>query len=182
MDAEQAFEEQDLRIADLVEREGRALVIGINKWDLKERDGGSIGRMRAEAERTLQQVKGVPVVAVSGVTGDGIDRLMRAVVEAHGVWNKRVPTNPLNRWLEAAIQAHPPPAVSGRRLKLNYMTQTKARPPTFVLFCTRADAVPDAYLRYLANGVRETFELPGVPIRITLREKANPFAGRAKKK
>jgi GTP-binding protein len=182
MDAEVAFEEQDVRIADLVEREGRALVIGINKWDLKEREGGSIGRLRAEAERKLQQVKGVPVVSLSGMTGEGIDRLMRAVVDAHGVWNKRVSTNPLNRWLEGAIQAHPPPAVSGRRLKLNYITQTKARPPTFVLFCTRADAVPDAYLRYLSNGLRETFDLPGVPIRITLREKANPFAGRAKRK
>ncbi len=182
MDAEGAFEEQDVRIADLVEREGRALVIGINKWDLKEREGGSIGRLRAEAERKLQQVKGVPVVSLSGITGEGIDRLMRAVVDAHGVWNKRVSTNPLNRWLEGAIQAHPPPAVSGRRLKLNYITQTKARPPTFVLFCTRADAVPDAYLRYLSNGLRETFDLPGVPIRITLREKANPFAGRAKKR
>jgi GTPase len=182
MDGEGAFEEQDLRIADLVEREGRALVIGISKWDVKEREGGSIGRMRAEAERKLQQVKGVPVVAVSGLTGDGVDRLMRAVVEIHGVWNKRVATTPLNRFLEHAIQAHPPPAVSGRRLKLNYMTQPKARPPSFVIFCTRADAVPDAYLRYLVNGLRETFDLPGVPIRITLREKANPFAGRAKRR
>jgi GTP-binding protein len=182
MDADAAFEDQDLRIADLVEREGRALVIGINKWDIQEREGGSIGRMRAEAERKLQQVKGVPVVAVSGLTGDGVDRLMRAVVEIHGVWNKRVSTTPLNRFLEQAIQAHPPPAVSGRRLKLNYMTQPKTRPPTFVVFCTRADAVPEAYLRYLTNGLRETFDLPGVPIRITLREKANPFAGRAKKR
>ena len=182
MDADAAFEEQDLRIVDLIEREGRAVVIGINKWDLKEREGGSIGRMRGEAERKLQQVKGVPVVAVSGLTGDGVDRLMRAVVEIHGVWNKRVATTPLNRFLEDAIQAHPPPAVSGRRLKLNYMTQPKTRPPSFVLFCTRADAVPDAYLRYLTNGLRETFDLPGVPIRITLREKANPFAGRAKKR
>ena len=143
MDAERLFEEQDLRIADLVEREGRALVIGINKWDLKEREGGSIGRLRAEAERRLQQVKGVPVVAVSGLTGEGLDRLMQAVVDIHAVWNKRVATNPLNRWLEGALQAHPPPAVSGRRLKLNYITQPKARPPSFVLFCTRADAVPD---------------------------------------
>jgi len=182
MDADAAFEEQDLRIVDLIEREGRALVIGINKWDLKEREGGSIGRMRAEAERKLQQVKGVPVVAVSGLTGDGVDRLMRAAVDIHAVWNKRVATTPLNRFLEHAIQAHPPPAVSGRRLKLNYMTQPKTRPPSFVLFCTRADAVPDAYLRYLVNGMRETFDLPGVPIRITLREKANPFAGRAKKR
>jgi len=182
MDAAAAFEEQDLRIVDLVEREGRALVIGINKWDLKERSGGAIHKLRQEADRKLQQVKGVPVVAVSGLTGEGLDRLMQAVIDVHEVWNKRVPTNPLNRWLEHAIQAHPPPAVSGRRLKLNYMTQPKTRPPSFVLFCTRADAVPDAYLRYLVNGMRETFDLPGVPIRITLREKENPFAGRARKR
>jgi GTP-binding protein len=182
MDAGAAFEDQDLRIADLVEREGRALVIGINKWDLKEREAGAIGKMRAEADRRLQQVKGVPLVAVSGLTGEGLDRLMQAVVDIYAVWNKRVPTNPLNRWLEHATQAHSPPAVSGRRLKLNYMTQPKTRPPSFVLFCTRADAVPDSYLRYLTNGLRETFDLPGVPIRITLREKKNPFAGQAKKR
>jgi GTP-binding protein len=182
MDAAGAFEEQDLRIVDLIEREGRAVVIAISKWDLEERNAGGIGKMRREADRKLQQVKGVPVVAVSGLTGEGLDRLMRAVVEVHQVWNKRVATTPLNRWLEQAIAAHPPPAVSGRRLKLNYMTQPKARPPSFVLFCTRADAVPDAYLRYLANGLRETFDLPGVPIRITLREKENPFAGRAKRR
>jgi GTP-binding protein len=182
MDAAAAFEDQDLRIADLVEREGRALVIGINKWDLKDREVGAIGKMRAEAERRLQQLRGVPVVAVSGLTGEGLDRLMQAVVDAHAVWNKRVSTHALNRWLEGATEAHPPPAVSGRRLKLNYMTQPKTRPPSFVLFCSRADAVPEAYLRYLVNGIRETFDLPGVPIRITLREKANPFAGRAKRR
>src|SRR5690242_5967118 len=182
MDADAAFEEQDLRIADLVEREGRALVIGLNKWDRNDRAPGAIGKLRAEAERRLPQVKGVPLVALSGLTGEGVDRLMQAVVDVHGVWNRRVPTNPLNRWLEEAIAAHPPPAVSGRRLKLNYMTQPKTRPPSFVLFCTRADAVPDAYLRYLVNGLRETFDLPGVPIRIALREKENPFAGRAKKR
>lgn len=182
MDAAAAFEEQDLRIVDLVEREGRAVVIGINKWDLADRSAGGIHKLRQVADRKLQQIKGVPVVAVAGLTGEGLDRLMQAVVDVHQVWNKRVPTNPLNRWLEGAIAAHPPPAVSGRRLKLNYMTQTKARPPSFVLFCTRADAVPDAYLRYLVNGLRETFDLPGVPIRITLREKVNPFAGRAKRR
>jgi GTP-binding protein len=182
MDAAAALEEQDLRIVDLIEREGRAVVIGINKWDLEASNAGGIGKVRREVDRKLQQVKGVPVVAVSGLTGEGLDRLMQAVVDVHRVWNKRVPTNPLNRWLEGAISAHPPPAVSGRRLKLNYMTQPKARPPSFVLFCTRADAVPDAYLRYLANGLRETFDLPGVPIRITLREKENPFAGRAKRR
>jgi GTP-binding protein len=182
MDAAGAFEDQDLRIADLVEREGRALVIAISKWDLKEHDGGAIGKMRDEADRRLQQVRGVPVVAVSGLTGEGLDRMMKAVLEIHAVWNKRVPTHALNRWLEEAIAAHPPPAVSGRRLKLNYMTQAKARPPSFVLFCTRADAVPDDYKRYLINGLRETFDLPGVPIRLMLREKENPFAGRSRDK
>jgi GTP-binding protein len=182
MDAAGAFEDQDLRIADLVEREGRALVIAISKWDLKEHDGGAIGKMRDEADRRLQQVRGVPVVAVSGLTGEGLDRMMKAVVETHAVWNKRVPTHALNRWLEEAIAAHPPPAVSGRRLKLNYMTQAKARPPSFVLFCTRADAVPDDYKRYLVNGLRETFDLPGVPIRLMLREKENPFAGKSRDK
>ena len=182
MDAAGAFEDQDLRIADLVEREGRALVIAISKWDLKEHDGGAIGKMRDEADRRLQQVRGVPVVAVSGLTGEGLDRMMKAVLEIHAVWNKRVPTHALNRWLEEAIAAHPPPAVSGRRLKLNYMTQAKARPPSFVLFCTRADAVPDDYKRYLINGLRETFDLPGVPIRLMLREKENPFAGKTRDK
>ena len=182
MDAAGAFEDQDLRIADLVEREGRALVIAISKWDLKEHDGGAIGKMRDEADRRLQQVRGVPVVAVSGLTGEGLDRMMKAVLETHAVWNKRVPTHALNRWLEEAIAAHPPPAVSGRRLKLNYMTQAKARPPSFVLFCTRADAVPDDYKRYLINGLRETFDLPGVPIRLMLREKENPFAGKTRDK
>jgi GTP-binding protein len=182
MDAAGAFEDQDLRIADLVEREGRALVIAISKWDLKEHDGGAIGKMRDEADRRLQQVRGVPVVAVSGLTGEGLDRMMKAVLETHAVWNKRVPTHALNRWLEEAIAAHPPPAVSGRRLKLNYMTQAKARPPSFVLFCTRADAVPEDYKRYLINGLRETFDLPGVPIRLMLREKENPFAGKTRDK
>jgi GTP-binding protein len=117
-------------------------------------------------------------VAVSGLTGQGLERLMQAVVDIHAVWNKRVPTNALNRWLDHALGAHPPPAVSGRRLKFNYITQPKSRPPSFVLFCTRADAVPDAYKRYLVNGLRESFDLPGVPIRLTLREKTNPYAGR----
>ena len=182
MDAAAPFEEQDLRIADLVEREGRALVIGVNKWDLKEGDPGAAGRLRGEADHLLAQLKGVPVVAVSGLTGAGLDRLMQAVVDIHALWNKRIATNPLNRWLEATLAAHPPPAVSGRRLKLNYITQPKARPPSFVLFCTRADAVPDAYRRYLVNALRDAFDLPGVPIRLTLREKANPYAGRKGKR
>jgi GTP-binding protein len=176
IDATAAFEEQDLRIADLIEREGRALVLGVNKWDLKDDAPGAAANLRREADHWLPQVKGVPTVAVSGLTGQGLDRLMQAVVDIHEAWNRRVATNPLNRWLEATIAAHPPPAVSGRRLKLNYITQPKARPPSFVLFCTRADAVPDDYRRYLVNGLREAFDLPGVPIRLTLREKANPYA------
>jgi len=181
MDWQHRFEEQDLRIADLVEREGRALVIAVSKWDLVEAKGGQISQLRADADHWLPQVAGAPVVAVSGLTGDGVDRLMTAIIEAYAVWNKRVPTAALNRWFEQAIQANPPPAVSGRRLKLNYITQTKARPPSFVLFCSRADAVPQAYLRYLTNSLRESFELPGTPVRITLREKANPFAHKRKR-
>jgi GTPase len=181
MDAGAPFEEQDLRIADLVEREGRALVIGVNKWDLKEGDPGAAGRLRGEADHWLAQLKGVPIVAVSGLTGAGLDRLMQAVLDIHALWNKRIATNPLNRWLEATLAAHPPPAVSGRRLKFNYITQPKARPPSFVLFCTRADAVPDSYRRYLVNALRDAFDLPGVPIRLTLREKANPYAGRKRR-
>jgi GTP-binding protein len=181
MDAEAKFEEQDLRIVDLAEREGRALVIAISKWDLVERKAGAISAMREQADRLLPQVRGVPLVAVSGYTGDGIDRLMQAVEQAYEVWNRRVPTSALNRWFEQALQANPPPAVSGRRLKLNYVTQPKARPPSFVIFCSRADAVPDSYKRYLVNSIRDEFDLPGVPIRITLREKSNPFAHKRKK-
>jgi GTP-binding protein len=178
MDAGAAFEEQDLRIADLAEREGRAIVIGINKSDLTENRAGLGGRLRAETDHWLPQVKGVPVVAVSGLTGMGLDRLMQAVLDAHAVWNKRVPTNALNRWLAAATAAHPPPAVSGRRLRLGYLTQPKSRPPTFVLFASRTDALPDDYRRYLVNSLREAFDLPGTPIRLTLREKRNPYAKR----
>jgi GTPase len=179
MDAERPFEEQDLRIADLVVREGRALVVAMNKWDVAGKPGG-VGRLREEVDHLLPQVKGVPIVAVSGLTGQGLDRLMQAVVEAHAVWNKRVPTAGLNRWLGAVTSAHPPPAVSGRRLKLNYVTQAKARPPSFVLFASRADALPEAYKRYLVNSLRESFELPGTPIRLTVREKENPYAGKGK--
>jgi GTP-binding protein len=182
IDSTQPFEEQDQRIADLAEREGRAVVLAAGKWDLSERKPGGISRLREQAGEKLAQLKDVPLVAVSGLTGEGLDRLMQAILDAHAVWNKRVSTNELNRWLEAALSAHPPPAVSGRRLKINYITQPKARPPSFVLFCTRADAVPDIYKRYLVNGLRESFDLPGTPIRLTLREKANPFEGRRKRR
>ncbi len=182
MDAAAPFEEQDLRLADLAEREGRALVIAMSKWDLKDEGRHAFARLRNEADHWLPQVKGVPVVAISGLTGEGLDRLMQAVLDAHAVWNRRVPTAALNRWFEEASASNPPPAVSGRRLRLNYMTQPKSRPPSFVVFCTRADAVPESYKRYLVNGLREAFELPGTPIRLTLREKDNPYAARKKKK
>jgi GTP-binding protein len=178
MDATAPFEEQDLRIADLIEREGRALVIGMSKWDLIENGAGATNKLRGETDHWLPQVKGVPVVAHSGLTGAGLDRLMQAVIDAHAVWNTRVPTSALNRWLSDTVTAHPPPAVSGRRIRLDYITQAKSRPPSFVLFLSRADAVPDAYQRYLVNTLRETFELPGTPIRLTLREKKNPYAKR----
>ncbi|MBR0895595.1 ribosome biogenesis GTPase Der [Bradyrhizobium tropiciagri] len=181
MDAQNRFEEQDLRIADLIEREGRAIVLAVNKWDLVERKPNQISQLRIDADHWLPQVKGAPIVAVSGLMGEGIDRLMTAIQEAYAVWNRRLPTSALNRWFEQAVQASPPPAVSGRRLKLNYITQVKARPPSFVLFCSRADAIPRSYLRYLINSLRETFDLPGTPIRITLREKANPFAHKRKR-
>jgi GTP-binding protein len=182
LDVDNAFEEQDQRIADLCEREGRAIVIAVNKWDLAEHAPGAISRLRRQADEKLTQLKDVPLVAVSGLTGEGLDRLMQAVGDAYEVWNRRVPTSALNRWFEDAISAHPPPAVSGRRLKLNYITQAKSRPPSFILFCTRADAVPDAYKRYLVNSLRDAFDLPGTPVRLTLREKDNPFKGRARKK
>jgi GTP-binding protein len=178
LDAQQPFEEQDLRIADLIEREGRALVIGINKWDLVEHSAGVPKSLREEADHWLPQVKGVPVVPVSALSGEGIDRLMQAVGETHEVWNRRVETSALNRWLAEVVASHPPPAVSGRRIRLDYITQPKSRPPTFVLFTSRSDAVPDAYRRYLVNSLRARFDLPGTPIRLTLREKKNPYAKR----
>ena len=182
MDSGHPFEEQDIRIADLVQREGRALVLGMNKWDLAEHKPGAAAKLQESADYELPQVKGVPIVAVSGLTGEGLDRLMQAVVDIHAVWNRRVATNALNRWLGHALDTHPPPAVRGRRIKLNYMTQAKTRPPSFVLFCTRADAIPEAYQRYLVNALREAFDLPGVPLRLTLREKENPYAGRGRKR
>src|SRR5262249_8034485 len=135
MESQARFEEQDLRIADLVEREGRALVVAVGKWDLEERKAGGISRIRADVDHWLTQVRGAAVVAVSGSTGEGLDHLMGAIKSAHAVWNRRVGTAALNRWFDQAISANPPPAVSGRRIKLNYITQPKSRPPSFVLFC-----------------------------------------------
>ena len=181
VDAKTPFEEQDIRIADLVEREGRAVVIGFNKVDLVERESGARQRLRELVDRVLPQIKGAPVVAISARTGEGLDHLMKSVIDAHAVWNRRVPTAALNRFLAHASETHPPPAIRGRRIRLDYMTQPKSRPPTFVLFSSRAAALPDTYRRYLINGLREAFALPGTPIRLTLRGKANPYAGRKRR-
>jgi len=181
VDAEAPFEEQDIRIADLVEREGRAIVIAVNKWDLITAEPGALNRLRGTVDRLLPQIKGVGVAVLSAKTGHGLDRLMESVIAAHAVWNRRVPTAALNRFLTAATSANPPPALRGRRLRLDYMTQPKSRPPTFVLFGSRTSALPDAYRRYLVNELRERFDLPGTPIRLTLRTKANPYAKRKRR-
>ncbi|HET8920878.1 MAG TPA: ribosome biogenesis GTPase Der [Xanthobacteraceae bacterium] len=181
VDAQAPFEEQDIRIADLIEREGRAIVIAVNKWDLVTAEPGAMGHLRNAVDRLLPQIKGVGIAALAAKTGQGLDRLMQAVVEAHAVWNRRVPTAALNRFLAESTSAHPPPALRGRRLRLDYMTQPKSRPPTFVLFGSRTSALPDAYRRYLVNGLRERFDLPGTPIRLTLRTKSNPYAGRKRR-
>jgi GTP-binding protein len=182
LDASRPFEEQDLRIADLVVREGRALVIGMNKCDLADRKELAPKRLRDEADHWLPQAKGVAIVPVAGLTGLGLDRLAQAVEEAYAIWNLRLPTAALNRFLQGAVEANPPPAVAGGRVKLRYMTQAKARPPSFIVFGSRTRALPDSYVRYLVNGLRETFGLPGVPIRLALREGKNPYARRKSKR
>jgi GTP-binding protein len=176
LDAERPFEKQDLQIAALVEQEGRALVIAVNKWDLVRDRTRRSRELQETCQRLLPQLKGVALVPVSARKGQGLDALMRAVLEADALWNRRLPTHALNDWLRAAVEAHPPPAVSGRRIKLRYITQANARPSTFVLFCSRPKALPDSYLRYLVNGLRESFDLPGVPIRLHLRKGDNPYA------
>jgi len=176
LDVEHPFEKQDLQIADLIEQEGRALVIAVNKWDLVREREKRLNELRETCQRLLAQIKGVPLVPVSALGGKGLDKLMSAVLAADELWNRRLPTHALNQWLQAAVEAHPPPAVSGRRIKLRYITQANARPPTFVLFCSRPKALPDSYSRYLVNSLRESFDMPGVPIRLNLRKGANPFA------
>ena len=178
LDVETPFEKQDLQIADLVEQEGRAMVIALDKWDLVADRQKVRTDLVEEAKRLLPQIAGVELVPVSGVTGEGLDKLMEATVKAHAVWNRRVATARLNRWLGEMVERHPPPAVSGRRLKLRYLTQTKARPPTFVAFCSRPEALPEAYRRYLVNALRHDFDLNGTPIRLILRKGDNPFTGR----
>ena len=182
LDATIPFEKQDLTIAALVEREGRGLVIGLNKWDLIEARGGTLSRLREEADRLLPQVKGAPVVPVSGLSGTGLDKLIDATLKVQEVWNRRISTARLNRWLEAIVDQTPPPAVSGRRIKLRYMTQPKARPPSFVLFGNQVTDLPTSYQRFLVNGLRGAFDLPGVPIRLSFRQSDNPYDKRRGKR
>ena len=181
-DATIPFEKQDLQIADLIIREGRAPVLAFNKWDLVENPQELLAELREKTTRLLPQVRGLQAVTVSAETGRGLDKLMEAVEKTHRVWNRRISTGKLNRWLEGVLAHHPPPAVAGRRLKIKYITQVKARPPGFVLSCSRPDAMPQSYIRYLVNGLRDTFDIPGVPIRMVLRAPDNPFASKAKKR
>lgn len=176
MDANNAFETQDLQLADLVEREGRGLIFCIAKWDLVENPSERLAELRETAERLLPQVRGTPLIALSAETGRGVDRLMPAVFGMHKNWSTKVKTRDLNDWLAMAVQRHPPPAVNGKRIKPKYMAQLKGRPPTFVLFASRADHLPDSYRRYLINSLRESFDLPGVPIRISIKANRNPYA------
>jgi len=181
-DATIPFEKQDLQIVDLVLREGRAAVLAFNKWDLVEHPQEVLADLREKTERLLPQARGIRAVPISGQTGYGLDKLMQNIIDTDKVWNKRISTSKLNRWLEGVQVQHPPPAVSGRRLKLKYMTQVKARPPAFMISCTRPDAVPEHYLRYLTNGLRADFQMPGVPIRIHLKASENPFESRKKRR
>jgi len=181
LDSQNPLESQDLRIADLAEREGRAVVIAINKWDLVTEKQKKMAELKLLVERLLPQLRGVPFVMLSAQDGKGIDRLHAAVMKAHGVWNARVSTARLNDWLIESVARHPPPAPGGRRIKLRYMTQVKTRPPTFVTFCSRPEEVPAAYQRYLVNGLRETFGLGGTPVRLFLRKRDNPFEPGKKK-
>ncbi|GAP23823.1 GTP-binding protein EngA [Gluconobacter frateurii NBRC 101659] len=176
LDATLGVHEQDLQIARLIEKEGRACVLALNKWDAVEDRVATRKAISDRIETSLAQVRGIPVVTFSALTGAGVHRLLPAVRKAYEVWNSRVTTGELNRWFEEMLDRHQPPLVDGRRLKLRYMTQVKARPPTFLLFGTRAEMLPDAYKRYLVNGLRETFHMPGVPIRIQLRGTKNPYA------
>ncbi|CUH28814.1 GTP-binding protein EngA [Jannaschia seosinensis] len=180
LDAEIPFETQDLRIADLAEREGRAVVVAVNKWDLEEDRQEKLAILKESFERLLPQLRGAPLVTVSAKTGRGLDRLHAAIVKAHEVWNRRVTTAQLNRWLSGMLEQHPPPAPQGRRIKMRYMTQAKTRPPAFVVMCSHPEAVPDSYSRYLVNGLRVDFDMPGTPIRLYLRGQgdANPYKGR----
>lgn len=182
LDAAIPFETQDLRIADLAEREGRAVVIAVNKWDIEDDKQDKLKALLETFERTLPQLRGAPLITISAKTGRGMDRLHDAILRAHTIWNRRVATSRLNNWLSVMTEAHPPPAPGGRRVKLRYMTQAKTRPPGFVIKCSHPDELPKSYERYLVNGLRASFDMPGTPIRIYLRGQGdeNPYKNRTK--
>ncbi len=182
LDAAIPFEQQDLRIADLAEREGRAVVVAVNKWDTESEKQGKFTALKQAFEHLLPQLRGAPLVTVSARTGQGLDRLQAAVMKAHEVWNRRVPTARLNTWLGDMVTAHPPPAPGGRRIKMRYVTQVKTRPPGFVVMCSHPDKLPESYTRYLVGGLRTDFDMPGTPIRLTMRSQGdkNPFKNRKK--
>ncbi len=182
LDVEIPFEQQDLRIADLAEREGRAVVVAVNKWDTEDDKQDKLKALREAFERLLPQLRGAPLVTVSAKTGKGLDRLQQAIMKAHEVWNRRVTTAQLNRWLTGMLEQHPPPAPGGRRIKMRYATQVKTRPPAFVVMTSNPDNVPESYSRYLINGLRADFDMPGTPIRLYLRDQSdkNPFQNRTK--
>jgi GTP-binding protein len=182
LDAAIPFEQQDLRIADLAEREGRAVVLAVNKWDVEPEKQQKLRELREAFERLLPQLRGAPLVTVSAKTGKGLDRLRAAVEKAHEVWNRRITTAHLNRWLVGMLEQHPPPAPGGRRIKLRYMTQAKTRPPGFVVMCSHPDKLPESYTRYLVNGLREDFDMPGTPVRLYMRSQSDKNPYKAKKK
>ncbi len=175
------FEKQDVQIIDLIIREGRAPVVALNKWDLVEDRQETLKELLLQSQEAISQVKGLKVVPISGETGEGLDKLMEAIQEVDEAWNRRIPTSPLNRWLEGVQYHHPPPAVSGRRIKLKYVTQAKSRPPTFMVSSSRADALPDSYVKYLINSIRREFKLDAVPIRLFVRKGENPYANKKKR-
>ncbi len=178
LDVDQPFESQDLRLADLAEREGRAVVVAVNKWDLEAARQEKLAALQEAFGRLLPQLKGAPLVTVSALTGRGLDRLLGAVLAAHAAWNARVPTAKVNQWLRGEVQAHPPPAPGGRRIRLRYMTQAKTRPPTFVVFASVPERLPEAYRRFLVNGLKRDFGLEATPVRLHVRKGDNPYSGR----
>jgi len=182
LDAAIPFEQQDLRIADLAEREGRAVVVAVNKWDIEDEKNEKLKALKEAFERLLPQLRGAPLITVSAKTGRGLERLHDAILRAYDVWNRRVPTAALNRWLTGMLEAHPPPAPGGKRIKIRYMTQAKTRPPGFVAMCSHPDKLNASYSRYLVNGLRVDFHMPGTPIRLNLRSQSdkNPYKNKKK--
>jgi GTP-binding protein len=175
IDASLPIERQDLSLCDLVAREGRAVVLALSKWDLVQEKQKKLKEVLSDLEDVLPEIRGVPVVTLSAKQERGIDKLLEAVLAAMERWNRRIPTSQVNRWLEGAIERNPPPAPSGRRIKIRYATQASARPPTFAIFGNQLSKMPESYVRYLMNGLREAFDLKGVPIRFSLRGGKNPF-------